>query len=317
MKAFQAARNAKAKGSGMTAATGSLWDAIVSATARALASGALVPIATEPHVHVDGGVRFVIRVVANLARKEAERPAVPEPLPAVRSVMSVVKPGWKNPFLPYDPALFVAPIGERHVGLLNKFNVVEHHLLIVTREFESQESPLTLADFAALWTGLAAIDGLGFYNGGLEAGASQPHKHLQLVPLPLAADGPSGVPIEPLLTAARLTAGEVGRSRALPFPHALAWFPGDLHQQPSAAANAFVAYQTLRQMLALGDDPARPFNLLVTRQWMLLVPRRYETFEGLSLNALAFAGALLVRREEEWERLRQMGPMAALRHVAG
>ena len=32
---------------------------------------------------------------------------------------------------------------------------------------------------------LAEFDGLGFYNGGETAGASQPHKHLQIVPLPL------------------------------------------------------------------------------------------------------------------------------------
>ena len=41
------------------------------------------------------------------------------------------------------------------------------------------------ADFDALARGLAAIDGLAFYNGGTVAGASQPHKHLQLVPVPL------------------------------------------------------------------------------------------------------------------------------------
>ena len=69
--------------------------------------------------------------------------------------------------------------------LLNKYNVVPHHLLIITRHFESQESALTQADFQALWTCLAEYDSLGFYNSGESAGASQPHKHLQTVPLPM------------------------------------------------------------------------------------------------------------------------------------
>ena len=41
-----------------------------------------------------------------------------------------------NPFLPYDPALLVAPISPTHVALLNRFNVVDDHFLIVTRSFE-------------------------------------------------------------------------------------------------------------------------------------------------------------------------------------
>ena len=41
-----------------------------------------------------------------------------------------------NPFLPYDPDLVVADISDTHVALLNKFNVIDHHLLIVTRCFK-------------------------------------------------------------------------------------------------------------------------------------------------------------------------------------
>ena len=38
-----------------------------------------------------------------------------------------------------------------HVLLLNKFNVVENHLLVVTREFEQQTDPINANDFAAVW----------------------------------------------------------------------------------------------------------------------------------------------------------------------
>ncbi|NIO40609.1 MAG: phosphorylase, partial [Burkholderiales bacterium] len=38
-----------------------------------------------------------------------------------------------NPFLPYGKDLFVSDISETHLALLNKFNVIDYHLLIVTR----------------------------------------------------------------------------------------------------------------------------------------------------------------------------------------
>jgi len=125
-----------------------------------------------------------------------------------------------DPFLPYDPDLFVADISETHIALLNKFNVIDHHLLIVTRRFELQEALLNLVDFVALFSCMVQFDGLGFYNGGPAAGASQRHKHLQIVPLPLDESG-SPLPIEPLLAAARMD-GFIGTIPGLPFPHAFA-----------------------------------------------------------------------------------------------
>ncbi len=106
------------------------------------------------------------------------------------------------------------------MAILNKFNVVDNHLLIVTREFEQQRSLLTLRDFEALWRCLNEYDSLGFYNGGPEAGASQPHKHLQLVPLPLAPQGPP-VPIAPLLAGARGAVGS-GPIPGFDFVHSFA-----------------------------------------------------------------------------------------------
>ena len=114
----------------------------------------------------------------------------------------------------------MADISDTHAAILNKFNVLEHHLLIITRDFEDQETLLTLRDFQALWTCMSEYNGLGFYNGGVAAGASQPHKHLQLVPLPLAPEGPQ-VPIEPLLAAAEFD-GALGTVPAFPFLHVFA-----------------------------------------------------------------------------------------------
>ena len=59
-----------------------------------------------------------------------------------------------------------------------------------------------------------------------------------------------------------------------------------------------------------------PYNLLVTRRWMLLVPRSEERVEGVSINALGFAGSLFVRDAAQMKVIERLGPMAALQRVA-
>ncbi len=289
---------------------------IIAASAKALENGALVPIATEREVLVDGPIAFQVRVAANLRRKDeqsrARSGALPKGAVGERT----------NPFLPYDEALYVADVGAHHVGLLNKFNVMDHHLLLVTRAFEDQRNLLTQADFAALWSCLREIDGLGFYNGGAEAGASQSHKHLQLVMLPFTDAGPR-MPMEPALELATLGEGSMV-SASLGFPHALARLKkADL--DPGADVHGVAQRLHERYLALLGQvglavaagqqrQPA-PYNLLMTRQWMLVVPRAREHFAGVSLNGLAFAGSLFVRDRAQLRTLREAGPMRVLGEV--
>jgi hypothetical protein len=47
------------------------------------------------------------------------------------------------------------------------------------------------------------------------------------------------------------------------------------------------------------------YNLLFTREWMLIVPRKQEEFEKISVNSLGFAGALLVKNQQQMQ-LQQM-----------
>jgi ATP adenylyltransferase len=71
-------------------------------------------------------------------------------------------------------------------------------------------------------------------------------------------------------------------------------------------------------MRRLGD-PAQPgpYNLLFTRRWMLLVPRRHEKSAGLGVNGMGFAGSLLVRNAEQMAYLRRRSPLLFLRDVVG
>jgi len=279
---------------------GTLWERVLRASERGERSGARQPIPTTSETVEGGGIPFQVRIVDNLRRKQQARRAQQRAERGGRSV---------NPFLPHDPDLFVADLSDTHVCLLNKFNVLDHHLLIVTRAFAEQEALLDAADLEALWTCLREVDGLGFYNGGEVAGASQRHKHLQLAPYPLAPGVPSA-PLEAVLDDAVFD-GAIGRVPDLPFDHALAW-----HQGPEGAADR---YHALLQAIGLPPAPggrqSGPYNLLITRTWSLAVPRTREFFGSMSVNAIGFAGGLLVRTEAELARVKEVGPLAVLAAV--
>jgi len=283
---------------------GTLWPAVLARTAHALARGALHPIETVQLTLDDGGIRFVVRQVSSLAGKAREQATWPRPL--------------VDPFLPHDPDLFVTDVSPTHFALLNKFNVIDHHLLIVTRAFEPQEALLELDDFMAWFACLSELEGLGFYNGGRAAGASQSHKHLQIVPLPLG-DAGQALPIDPLIAAATFDDAIVTLP-GLPFQHA---FTRLEPQSPAcAAAQALERYRILLDAVGVGGmevgghaHQSAPYNLLVTPGWMLLVPRSAEHADGVAVNSLGFAGSLFVRDAQQLETVRKTGPMTLLRRV--
>lgn len=289
---------------------GTLVERLEQTRARALELGALQPIATHESLIPDGGVTFQVRQVDSLARKAAERARQPGGRPGADRRAS--------PFLPPEPELALGALSETHFAVLNKFNVLDSHLLMVTRQWEDQETLLTLADMETLAFCLGELDGLCFYNGGAAAGASQSHKHLQLVPLPLDPGGPT-VPMEPLLHP-----GGDGDTTALPFPHAFARLDGPEAGRRPDARELRRIYLDLLGRIGIrpieGDGGLRqsgPYNLLVTRRWMLAVPRQAESVDGVSVNALGFAGSLFVKDDAGLSAVRRRGPMALIRAAAG
>lgn len=285
---------------------GTLLEQIHQTTQRALAGGSLEPIATDFRFLTAGELRFLVRKLASLGRKEQAAAQAKAQAAAGKSA---------NPFLPYDETLFVGDLIPTHLCLLNKYNVVDHHVLIVTRAFEEQDSWLTTADFDALVVAMAEIDGLAFYNGGTLAGSSQRHKHLQLVPLPMAPDA-SPLPLESLMPT---VPAAPCRLAALPFVHAALALQPDWLSSPAAGAYLGACYQ--QALAAIGLDlqavlPNRPYNLLLTRRWLLVVARRASSYRSIPVNALGFAGSLLVKNDEQMALLQQIGPMALLQAVS-
>ncbi|MBA4735725.1 MAG: ATP adenylyltransferase [Synechococcus sp.] len=264
-------------------------------TVAASASGALVPLDTTlTHLMGDGGSRFELRHLLSATPKHL-RASGPKP----------------NPFLPWDQRLEVDRIGDSHVVILNKYPVQTSHMLLITQDWQPQTGWLSMED----WRSLARIDatttGLWFFNSGPDAGASQPHRHLQL--LPRAAGE-------------RICARDDWFRRCAQNTTMSAQDPL-LRSSRVAAISSTLTGETLQELyLALADDlglghpttddcPRGAYNLLLSRQWMAIVRRRREGIRGFSVNALGFAGSLLSTDASDRQWIQRSGPEALLQAV--
>ena len=275
------------------------WDVVSKHTSSALLQGALHPISTNYIVLEERGVPFTVHYLSEAhRRKVAEMPSSPQ--------------GRRdNPFLPPEPELLVGEVSATHWVVLNKYPVIMNHILLTTKEFVAQESWLDSADFVALWRALSQCPGLAFYNGGSSAGASQPHRHWQLVPS-------AEFPLLALWDSAEFS-GEIGRVAALPFRHALLKVSPDWLASPEQYGETSCEKIDLLYA-AVGMDRSRPmappYNLLITPSYLMLIPRSKEHWQEMSINALGFAGSLFVKNERQLANLRENGIFNSLQEVA-
>ncbi len=285
------------------------WQKITLATEKAIQLEALHSVPNHYEIIEDNNIPFIVRVVDNLNRKDQAKK---------KENKTQKKAHNFNPFLPYEKDLFVGDISDSHLAILNKYNVVDNHCLIITRAFESQNNILNYNDFYALWKILKQVKGLGFYNCGTLSGASQPHKHLQFIPQFLR-DNIHNIPINDLIIAYQQFNKKVAID-TLKYAHRIMYFnPETLTKSIEELATITTEYyrQILRDLgiETINNQPSQDYNLLITQEWIKIIPRSQEKYQSISINSLGFAGALLVRNEEQLDILKQDKPLNILTKV--
>lgn len=199
---------------------------------------------------------------------------------------------------------------------MNKFCWVRPQMILHTKDFQLQTDLLTLADFEAT---LDVLDQLGdrylvIFNGGPDAGSSVAHKHLQIFLKPdwemitdkIAKGSANG---EKHIIFGMVEADETA---TLPFEYRLAKIPTN--------CNPGTAYEFYRNMCEeLRIRSSRAHGLLLTRQWIMVVPRSTANIAGeienapLQGGANAMIGMLWLKSRAQLENWKRYGPIRALR----
>ncbi|KAI1115123.1 ATP adenylyltransferase-domain-containing protein [Nemania sp. NC0429] len=286
---------------------------IKEAFVKAQASGDLLFYPTQVTILTVGSLAFQLRYSPSLAQK----PKPPKPVePTARPF---------NPFENPSPALLVAPLAPSHRLVLNKFAIVPEHFILATRDFKPQTHLLERGDIDAAHACVEAYRSAGeglfvFFNSGTHSGASQPHRHLQLLPLERMKHD--------LKTAENgsewgILADKVcGRETSLPF--AVFTSPTNAEMTPEQRHLAYLSLYkravraTLGNVEAVEEGEAQiSYNFAMTGSCMALCPRTAESAQityddgkeagHVALNGTVLAGTALVKNQIEWDALRTNG----------
>ncbi|KAG2415627.1 hypothetical protein HFD88_006818 [Aspergillus terreus] len=274
------------------------------------------------------GIPYQLRYCPALAKKPSGAPNPDTKAP---------KP---DPFQDPSPDLLIAHIprdNPSHLLVLNKFPVIHNHFILATKPWKPQTDLLEKDDLDAAYACVTAWDHensgrrrlFAFFNSGDESGASQPHRHLQFLPVEDMLQGGGGGDggWQPLIDAVAQAQGqtEYRRLSQLPFAHFALPIPSDpspetLHSIYLSLYRAALAAAAVDRERHTSGPAAVSYNLAMTASTMMICPRKSESARipvdsaasrevveaGLvSLNGTLLAGTLMVKAEAEWDELRR------------
>jgi ATP adenylyltransferase len=237
--------------------------------------------------------------------------------------------------------LFIADLPSAdpsHILVLNKYPVIANHFILATKTNKQQTHVLEEGDLAATYACLEAWEeGQGnnahslfaFFNSGDKSGASQPHRHLQFLPVSDMRAGEASPGWDVLVNSILSSSATIAQSTdaasmvlqhpGLPFTH----FAYRFSTTPSSS-QLLQTYNDLYQLVANprqlalhpteGGDLPISYNLAMTTFGMAILPRRSEGYtlrraDGtnlgvVELNGTVLGGTLMVKCDEEWELLK-------------
>lgn len=274
------------------------WKEALLCTKRALESGAISPLSTTIlNISSTDDPEFELRHLSGLPPRHL-RDIGPKP----------------NPFSPWDSRLEVSSISKYHVLILNKYPVQKAHMLLITKAWAAQDDWLTFHDWSALAKINKDTSGLWFFNSGPDAGASQPHRHFQLLP---RQSGEISCPRNDWFLSRVDQKNDSSQSF---LDEHCAVIANNVSRKEDDGYHLMNRYIDLLHRLEIGNPerdpkPKYPYNILLTNEWMALIRRQRDGIHGFSVNALGFAGYLLSTDESDLDWLHVNGPESLLNEV--
>lgn len=258
-----------------------------------------------------------------------------------------------DPFENPPSDLFITQIPEdspTHLLILNKYPVIAQHFILATKPFKQQTDLLEEDDLAATFAVLKAWEDseaqpstsrklFAFFNSGRHSGASQPHRHIQFLPVEEMAGGKDGqgwrLLSDDISSSEQLHSGSLDQQKIfkLPFVHFSSTIPRDptpqdlyeiymsLYARALGAVRQYTEahpHDSLKIQADEGTSSLISYNLAITTSSMVICPRRKEgdileqlddspesMIGPVALNGTILAGTLMVKSREEWNMLRE------------
>lgn len=195
-------------------------------------------------------------------------------------------------------------ISKTHSIVYNKYPVFKDHLLVITRAYENQSIRLTANDLIVTYQTLFAVKGFAFYNSSKVAGASQEHKHLQVLGYE-NFDNDFFKQIRKSFEHVQLTDKEEYKQvQCWVFEE---WIYAGIKFRKVGSKDTQEEYaEYLKKVYELGMGllgqyhNTTDYNLVMGEDYLLVVPRSQEKFQGkVSLNGFALIGSLAATSNEK------------------
>jgi ATP adenylyltransferase len=220
---------------------------------------------------------------------------------------------------------------------LNKYPVIHNHFIIATKENQPQTNILEEEDLQVTYACLQAWGEhqeslessrlFCFFNSGEHSGASQPHRHLQFLPVEaMAGDKAFGWNL--LMNRMTVPAHHhlpLYHDPSLPFLHFATPLHGNISSMDlysrytmllKAAASAIqIPSKPYQEDIVITQDQRVVFsyNLAITTDRMAICPRSKEACgipgagddSSVAINGTILGGTLMVKNEKEWDSLRE------------
>lgn len=183
-------------------------------------------------------------------------------------------------------------------------------MLLTLDEHKRQYQALDREDWQALHSVLRGqtSEYVAFYNCGQDGGCSRLHKHMQLI-------------LKPKDSFAAFLDEEDGLEPDVPFQ----WLYHRFEFSNITPEDLFTIYNKLLQkatavgaglsenVKGLPHGAAVPHNMLVTKKWMVVLPRRRAAVnKEAGANALGMMGVIAVATQKEIDNWISIGPSKAL-----
>ncbi|KAJ5918512.1 hypothetical protein N7466_010504 [Penicillium verhagenii] len=281
---------------------------------RLVSNGIIAYQPSKPVLVTDQGMIFCFHVVQTLKSK----PQADDKVHVLSSGASESDPhsgtfGPGSDLARDHPDIFITIVNDTHYLVHNKFPVFRPMLLLLTVDsYRRQHEALDREDLDAGWQMICEMkeEHYVFFNCGVLAGSSRAHKHLQVIPAPGADDRyGEGFKFFP-------DYDSVPEEGPPGFVHLLQQFrdlPGDPVINSELVLEIYMRLlRQARELLNVQEGDPCPHNFILTKRWMMVVPRQAKLCHGITANSAAMVGSVYLDDPKQLDAWKEVGPMKVL-----